>query len=248
MSGVRKSGNKGNKRVLSSPESNNPNALKRVNMTDKGKLDKILAGIETMQGTVESLSSRMTSVEESIKTSVAKLEKRFDEREKEWEKERAALTHTQIQLESRLDQLERREKRNSVVISGLNAVNRENAVVVVNGLFNGQGVTVEEASVFNAKGDRPKVVARFKNFDDKMKVLKAKKDLAMIDTLGNPVPVFVNDDLTRKDQHIQFRGRELAKEMRGLKKAVRVGYRKVSIDGEWHLWDEVEQNFVKSKN
>lgn len=248
MSGEGKSGKKGNKRELSSPESDNPNALKKVNMSDKAMLERILSGIATMQGTVDSLSVRMTGVEEAIKTSVDKLEKRFDDREKEWEIERVALRQTQAQLESRLDQLERREKRNCVVISGLNVVNRENAVVVVNGLFSGQGVTVEEARVINTKGDRPKVVAKFKCFDDKLKVLKAKKDLAMIDTEGKSVPIFVNDDLTKKDQHIQFRGRELAKEMRGKKKAVIIGLRKLSIDGEWHFWDEATQTFAKPKN
>lgn len=217
-------------------------------MSDKAMLEEILSGIKTMQGTVESLSDRMTNVENAIKTSVDKLEKRFDDREKEWEIERVALIQTQTQLESRLDQLERRLKRNSVLITGLNVVNRENAVVVVNGLFTGQGVTVEEASVINAKGDRPKVIAKFKNFDDKLKVLKEQKDLAMIDTEGKSVPIFVNDDLTKKEQHIQFRGRELAKEMRGKKKEVIVGFRKVSIDAEWHFWDEETQTFIKSKN
>lgn len=70
----------------------------------------------------------------------------------------------------------------------------------------------------------------------------------MIDTEGKSVPIFVNDDLTKKEQHIQFRGRELAKEMRGKEKTVIVGFRKVSIDGVWHFWDEATQTFTKPKN
>lgn len=54
-----------------------------------------------MHGTMESLYSNMTSVEETIKTSVAKLEKRFDEIEKEWEEERAALTPSRCYCRAR---------------------------------------------------------------------------------------------------------------------------------------------------
>lgn len=239
----------GNKRILSSPESTPPNASKRVNMSTDAKIDELVKAMSLMKDAVEGFTVRMSTMETGIKDSVAELAKRIDIREKVWAEEKAALTNTQMQLESRLDQLERRERRNNILISGLN-VNRENAMVVVNGLFAGleQPVTVDEVSVITAQGGKPKVLARLKNFDDKMKVIKSKKGLSMLDTKGEKVPVFVNDDMTKKDQLIQFRGRALAKEMRAKQKVVKIGFRKLSIDGAWHVWDDATEAFVNAKN
>lgn len=67
-------------------------------------------------------------------------------------------------------------------------------------------------------------------------------------TEGKSIPIFINDDLTKKDQEINFNMRNFAKEMRMKNKEVKLAFRKVCVSGEWYHWDEDTKMFVSQKN
>jgi uncharacterized protein YlxW (UPF0749 family) len=64
--------------------------------------------------------------------------------------------------------------------------------------------------------------------------LKEKKDERM----------YIDDDLTKEERETQKKLRELAREKRGRGKRVKIGYRKIQINGEWFRWNEkLKKNF-----
>lgn len=166
----------------------------------------------------------------------------------DWNREREGLINKQKVLESRLNQLERRERRNNAIITGVSTT-RESALIVVNGILAKleQPVVADEAHLMSVQG-ASKVFVRFRNFDDNMKVLRQKKNLSSTNAQGECVPIYINEDMTKRDQGINFHARALAKKMRDLNKTVRMGVEKICIDGEWMYWDDESNNFISPKN
>lgn len=238
--------NSGNKRARDSntPSPENPVAqpTKKVNMGEK-TLDDLFQAINCLD---TSINGRINSLEDGLRASVKTLAENLETKFQVWEVEKTALIGKQRELEQRIHDLERRERKNGAIITGLGAT-RDNVKVVVNNTFAklDQPVTVADAHVFNAKGGATKVFVRFHSFDDKMSVFKQKKNLTGPD---GKEQVFINDDLTRADREMQYHARSLAKTLRGQKKTVKMGHGKLCVDGEWMVWDESSKTFVSQKN
>lgn len=160
-----------------------------------------------------------------------------------WQREKAELIGKQVELESRLDRLERQEKKNNIIITGMTPVEPANARAAVDDLFTkqmGLSVTVIDAFQIKLKSGQAKFVARMRSWDDKMSVMKAKG------TLKNDV--YIADDLIKKDQFVQFKAREFAKSMRKDGKQAKIGAGKVYVNGTAYLWDDKGQSFMSRKN
>jgi hypothetical protein len=63
--------------------------------------------------------------------------------------------------------------------------------------------------------------------------LKEKKDERM----------YIDDDLTKEERETQ---KKLAREESDRGKRVKIGYRKIQINGEWFRWDEREEKLKKN--
>jgi hypothetical protein len=65
--------------------------------------------------------------------------------------------------------------------------------------------------------------------------LKEKKDERM----------YIDDDLIKGERETQKKLRELARKERDRGKRVKIGYRKIQINGEWFRWErgETRKNF-----
>lgn len=241
-----KKGNTGNKREREqntpSPEQNPNRPTKKVNMGGKSN-DELFAAITDMS---QGLSLRMGIMEKDLKDTVKTLTESLELKFQKWEEEKADLICKQRDLEKRLNELERRERKNNALITGLEAT-RDNVKVVVNNTLAklAQPVTVEEARVLNVQGGATKIFVRFRSFEDKMSVFNQKKGLT---GLVNKTPVFINDDLTRREQEIQYHGRMFAKTMRSQNKNVRMGYGRIWVDGECWIWDDDTKAYVNRKN
>jgi hypothetical protein len=53
--------------------------------------------------------------------------------------------------------------------------------------------------------------------------------------------ILVDDDLKNEERKTQTRLREVAREERNRGTRVKIGYRKIQINGEWFTWDERAQ-------
>lgn len=211
--------NSGSKRARDSntPSPENPVAqpTKKVNMGER-TLEDLFQAINCLD---TSINGRIKSLEDGLKASVKTLAENLETKFQVWEVEKTALIGKQRELEQRIHDLERRERKNGAIITGLGAT-RDNVKVV-------------------------KVFVRFHSFDDKMSVFKQKKNLTGPD---GKEQVFINDDLTRADREMQYHARSLAKTLRGQKKTVKMGHGKLCVDGEWMVWDESSKTFVSQKN
>jgi hypothetical protein len=57
--------------------------------------------------------------------------------------------------------------------------------------------------------------------------------------------MYKDDDLTNEERKTQKKLREMAREKRDRGKRVKIGYRKIQINGEWFIWDEKQEKLKK---
>lgn len=74
--------------------------------------------------------------------------------------------------------------------------------------------------------------------------MQNKKNLKNIK--GNRI--FINDDLTQKEREKQKQIRSFAKSEIDKGKEVKIGYSKITINGEEWRWDETSEKMVKTKS
>jgi hypothetical protein len=85
------------------------------------------------------------------------------------------------------------------------------------------------------------------NVKEAFKINKDKMMLAKIEQNDN---IMLNKsklkDLTNEEREIQKKSRDVAREERDRGKRVKIGYRKIHINGEWFIWDEREEKLKKN--
>lgn len=198
----------------------------------------------------ESFAAAFKALNDNLNAMRAEFTNKFDELNGKidnefitWQREKAEIITKQSELESRLDRMERQEKRYNIVISGLNLTGAATAKSAVDELFTkqlGLAVTANDAFQIKLKSGQTKFIARMRSWDDKMMVMKANRAIRN--------DVFMNDDLITKDQFVQYKAREFAKSMRADGKQAKIGAGKVFVDGMAFIWDETQQQFLNRKN
>jgi hypothetical protein len=53
--------------------------------------------------------------------------------------------------------------------------------------------------------------------------------------------MYIHDDLTNEERKTQKKLREVAREEGDRGKRVKIGYRKIQVNGEWFIWDKREK-------
>lgn len=204
-------------------------------------------GFKTLNENLNSMrndfNSNLTTMRNDFQAQFDKLNTKIETQFVTWQKEKEELITKQAELESRVDRLERQEKRNNVVITGLKVSQQISARSAVDDLFTKQlGLTVTALDAFQIKlkSGQSKFIARMRSWDDKMAVTKANREMKN--------DVYIDDDLIRKDHFIQFKAREFAKLVRADGKEAKVGAGKVFVNGVVHVWDENGQSFLSRKN
>lgn len=59
--------------------------------------------------------------------------------------------------------------------------------------------------------------------------------------------IYIDDDLTRREREIQERLRRMAREEKEKGKEVKIGYKKISVNGKWFKWNEKENCLSEEK-
>jgi hypothetical protein len=78
------------------------------------------------------------------------------------------------------------------------------------------------------------------NFDKKCKCILHCRKLGVLYNFEINC-TYIDDDLTKEERETQKKLRELAREEKDRGKRVKIGYRKIQINGEWFRWDEREE-------
>lgn len=175
----------------------------------------------------------------------SRLNERLDRMEKKlesWESQKEEIISRQDQLETRIEALERQSKRNCMVITGMEVNQGKSVLETVNTFFRDrlyQDIEAVEAFAVKQRTGGQKIVARVANSEHKSRIMKSKGNLK-----GND-KVYINDDLIKKDQYVQYKARQLRKELKAQGKEARIGHNKIYCDGQELRWNNLEERFVK---
>lgn len=127
---------------------------------------------------------------------------------------------------------DRRERKNNVVIRGL-MVSKERVKEQVERFFR-ETLSVRGDIIWTKIAGlqgREVIIAGLKNWEDKQEVMKNKCKLR-----GSKI--FINHDYTKAERDIQSKIVEAAREERKKGRAVKVGYKKIMVDGKWIDWTD----------
>ncbi|KAK4883406.1 hypothetical protein RN001_006725 [Aquatica leii] len=83
------------------------------------------------------------------------------------------------------------------------------------------------------------VIAKLKNFEQKMEVIKNKYKLG-----GKNI--YIDSDLTYEEQKTQAIIRKIAKEEKNKGNSIKVSYKKLEINGEKYIWNEEKNKLTKN--
>lgn len=150
-------------------------------------------------------------------------------------KERQEITKKQVKdMEVEVEALKKADRKNNIVISGVKWGSNFKANVTELCKSNlSVDVEVEDAfRVAVGRNGEEVVVAKLKTWEEKREIMKRKS------RLGSS-RVYINDDLTQKEQAVQKKLREMAREEKSKGKNVKVGYQKITVDGVTKNWREM---------
>lgn len=176
-----------------------------------------------LQLVVDTISQSMAEMKTEFGNHLKELNESIESKFGTWQQERAEILQKQTDLENRIDQLERQQKRNNIVITGLDRVTGDtrNVKAVANELFNKQlkqTVSCVEAFQLTTKNGQSKIIAKMGSLEDKLCVMKNSRDLNR-----DGRNIFLSDDLIKKDQLMMFKARKFRNQMKAENKEAKIG-------------------------
>nr|CAI5866757.1 unnamed protein product [Callosobruchus analis] len=137
-------------------------------------------------------------------------------------------------LNQKVEALEKANKKKNLVISGIKIDTNDEKTLkgtVENFLLKELQVTV------NLKGAQKigekMCVIEMESITDKIEILKNKNKLRYLQE-----KIFIDSDLTKKEQSIQKAIRTAAKDEKGKGNQTKVGYKKMIVNGAYWKWDD----------
>ena len=158
-----------------------------------------------------------------------------------WNREKIMLETKIIALEERLEKAEnkiegeeKRKRRNNIVITGWKMQSMEKAKEEVSNMLmnlaSSNDLGIEEVQKIPV-GEKYLIQVKFKNLEEKLKVMRNKNKL-------KGKNIYINDDLTKIERNIQKQIAARAKEEREKGNKTKMGYMKVKINENWWYWDK----------
>lgn len=178
---------------------------------------------------------------EELRKSFEMLRKSCESNENKWKEEKLHMKSHILSLEDKIEKMEKREKRNNMVIIGLDTKKEARVQETVEGFFNSSfGVNPGFNSAYTIgktkKGETITLV-KFNNGEEKDNIMRRRSTL-------NGSRIFVNNDLTEREREIQFRIRNLANEYRREGKDCKIYHQKLKVDGQMFEWNHGDGNLT----
>jgi hypothetical protein len=134
-----------------------------------------------------------------------------------------------------MEQREKKEKKNNVTITGIGRTRGNIESGVEEWLERKGGVKVNVKEAFKVNKDKMKL-AKIESWEQKNIMLNKSK---WKERKGERM--YIDHDLTNEERKTQDKLKEVAREERDRGKRMKIGYRKIQINGEWFIWDEREE-------
>jgi hypothetical protein len=174
-----------------------------------------------------------------IRKELAAVREEMRGREEKWQAEKADWMKRMKMIEEKMEQREKKERNSNVIITGIGGLKEG----VEEWLEREIEVKVNVKEAFKINKDKM-MLAKIESWEQKKNIilnkskLKERKDEMM----------YIDNDLTNEEREIQKKLREVAREARDKGKWVKIGYRKIQINGGWLRWEREEKlkkNFLE---
>lgn len=209
--------------------------------------------LQTILKEIREIKQQNTNFREETKIELASIRQEINKRDEKWENDKNNLelkiTNIEIEInnkirkfETKLETIEaneerrqKQERKNNIIIKKAQGAN--------GGDYN---VHKEIAEVFKTLQIRPAyeqarhigvdwhgrdmILVKMRDFEEKLEVLRNKNKLRGIEC-------YIDNDMTKEERSIQATLRRRAKEEAEKGHTVRVGYRKIQINGRWQYLD-----------
>lgn len=155
-------------------------------------------------------------------------------------KEENAKLNTRVEiLEAKIGKIEKRERKNNIVIKGLQTEGTTVKHGVEAFLKNKLQLNVEinEAREINTGNNRKLIIVKMESWEEKIKIMKEKSKLKGTNQ-------YIEDDLTPEERKIQATLRNMAKNEKEKGNLVKVGHQAITIEGKRWIWDQKKNKLV----
>lgn len=227
------------KKILRSPDITN-RVNKNKKMAEQDEIKQLLLNMsaELSRNTAENKAIK----EELIKTTseIKDLKEMFQKKEKEWKKEKEELLNRVEQLEIKMNMQEKEKRKLNLILKGTQINGTEIKNDIQHLLENRLGIKIKIVEAYNISKNKTRdvLLAQVENMHQKQEILRNKNKF----TGSN---IYVENDLTVEERKIQSEIRKIGKMEKEKGKNVRIGYRKITIDGIRFNWCDKEKGVVE---
>lgn len=150
------------------------------------------------------------------------------------ERQIVKIVHSEIAVNRETE--ERKERKNNIIITGFKIKNeeqrREELSTFINEIAE-KNIKIKEISEVNGQNQKLYRI-KLEEWEDKQKLITMSKKL-------KGQNIYINNDLTRKEDYIQKKIRDIARKEREAGKRTRVGFKRIWIDDREYKWCEEEE-------
>jgi hypothetical protein len=158
------------------------------------------------------------------KEKLAAVREEMSGREEKWQAEEADWMKRMRMIEEKMEQRENEERKNNVIITGIEEARGNIEKGVEEWLEREIGVKVNVKEAFKVNKDKVRL-AKIESWEQKKNIMVNKSKLK--ERKGERM--FIDDDLTNEERKTQNKLREVAGEERDRGKRMKIGYRKIQI-------------------
>lgn len=180
-------------------------------------------------------------IEQTVKHRISEIENKISEQERDRNSYARLGTEELHRISKAFEEQEKKNRKNNVIIRGLKGEFRGKKEEVEKFFKDNLEVDVKVESAIQVGKDVKIIIAKINSWEEKQDIMKNKKKL------GN-TKIYIDHDLTRTERVIQSRLVIRAKREREKGRVVKIGYKKICIEGEWIAysqinWSESNENF-----
>lgn len=199
---------------------------------------------EQIEENMDEMKEMIKQMMEMIKVNTEEnksLRQEMRNKEEKWEREKLQLERRIEKLENKLEDQDKKRRKCNIIIKGRIGTQVQSQQMR-EWFKTSLEVDVEVKSVanINQPGKRDMLLVCLNDYQKKQEIMKNKSKLRGRD-------IFIENDLTLEERKIAAKLRQIAREEREKGKQVRIGYKKIHVDGKLFTWDNRLENLIQDQ-
>lgn len=203
---------------------------------EQSKMEELKTMMKEM---METVMIEIRSSNEELKKDILELKSEMKRKEEEWDKEKSMLLNRLSQIEERVENEEKRKKKNNIIIKGaqidVTSINRSVEDFLRKELE--VETKINTAYKLESKTTTEMIVVQMESWEKKKEVMQTKNKL-------KNTKIYIDNDLTKKEREIQMEIRKIAFEEKKKGKRTKISYQALKVNDEVYKWDKKEYGLV----